>query len=47
MFIIIFILLFNLYDKNNIENLEDTGPYPEIIKALYLTDIKSICNFSY
>ena len=49
MFIIIFILLFNLYYKNNIENLEDTGPSPEIIKAVkavYLADVEAIRNLS-
>jgi microcystin-dependent protein len=48
-FIIIFILLFNLYHKNNIENLEDTGSSTQIkqaVKEIYLADIESIRNLS-
>jgi microcystin-dependent protein len=49
MFIIIFILLFNLYYKNNIEYLTDTGLSTEIKKVVtevYLADVESIRNLS-
>ena len=48
-FIIIFILLFNLYNKNNIEKLENTGPKEDIkklIKEVYLADVEAIRNLS-